>query len=50
MGWLKLRRMNPKVVWTDDHHLLSSYWDRGKTSTCEPQVNRVACIELLCQE
>jgi hypothetical protein len=41
---------DPKVSWTDDHHLLISYWGGGKTSHCKPEANRVAGIELLCQE
>jgi hypothetical protein len=41
---------DPKVSWTDDHHLLISYWSDGTTSPCEPEANRVPGIELLCRE
>jgi hypothetical protein len=41
---------DPIVLWTDDHHLLVSYQDRGKTSKCEPQANQVAGIDVLCRE
>ena len=41
---------DPKVLWKDDHHLLISYWDQGKTTKCEQQALQVADIELLCQQ
>lgn len=41
---------DPKVLWKDNHHLLISYWDQGKTTKCEPEVHQVAEVEVLCRE
>jgi hypothetical protein len=41
---------DPEVVWTDDKHLLISYWKDGEITKCERQGGGIRGVEVMCRE
>jgi len=41
---------DPDIRWTDDHHLLISYWKQGKVTECQPEGFTNDGVAVMCQE
>jgi hypothetical protein len=41
---------DPEVVWTDDHHILISYWKDGVIKRCDGSSQNTLGVDVMCRE